>query len=773
MRDTAIGPQFDPATAVSQETRPGAMKFFAVALSAAAFFACAATFFLLSPYAEQAPTSLVIGLLSANIAIAGVLTVLIGMRLYSLWRSRRHGFVGAKLQVRLVGLFSLLAVAPAIMVFAFSAVTLRVSFEELLGDRVSRAVETNRGLANAYVDAEAYALGQDMFFMAGDLQRIQSVGVSFETNPIGFRSYLARQAIARKMSAVYLLDGQRRIITRVELMPGPAYALPQAAVFAAVDAATEPGQRFHHSATDPETLRMFRGLLKVEGYEGGYLIAYKPIPPDISEKLVSTREVRDDFLATTRQRERLETVFAVGFAMLALIFLLAAIWLGLWAASGIVAPISRLVGAAGRVSEGDLSARVDVGRNDNEIGVLSRAFNRMTSQLQTQRSDLIEANRQFDRRRRFTEMVLSGVSAGVIGLDTDGKITIANKSAPLLLEVDEDALVGADLADVAPEFAPLISEAMARPHASTEGQLDILRGDHVRNLTVRVARDEFEPGRLSFVVTFDDITNLISAQRSAAWGDIARRIAHEIKNPLTPIQLSAERLRRKYRDEVQSNPDIFEKCTETIIRQVSDIRRMVDEFSSFARMPSAVMGQEELGELVRSAVFPQKVAAPDIAFKTNIPDAPVLADCDGRLLVQALTNIIKNATESISARIAAEDDDSADGGGEILVSLRRAGGRARIEVLDNGVGLPKAERHRLTEPYMTTRVKGTGLGLAIVKKVMEEHGGALMLEDRGAQGAQGARVTLTLPVADQDQETEKPETLEEGGGRPSAIGETV
>ena len=334
-------------------------------------------------------------------------------------------------------------------------------------------------------------------------------------------------------------------------------------------------------------------------------------------------------------------------------------------------------------------------------------MNHMTAQLQTQRNDLIETNRQFDGRRKFTEAVLSGVSAGVIGVSQDRRITISNRSAADLIGVDVARLNGADFKDVLPELETLFQAARENLGIEVSDQIELEREGRRRTLNVRIASDETDEER-SFVVTFDDISQLAAAQRSAAWGDVARRIAHEIKNPLTPIQLSAERLRRKYADEITSSPEIFDKCTETIIRHVNDIGRMVDEFSSFARMPKPVIAREDVLELVKSAVFPQRVAFPDIEFITEGPDQPLHAQCDGRLIVQALSNILKNAGESIGARIAA----SGGADGKIHVTLKQIGEQARIEIVDNGVGLPKAERHRLTEPYMTTRAKGTGLGLA-------------------------------------------------------------
>jgi len=405
-----------------------------------------------------------------------------------------------------------------------------------------------------------------------------------------------------------------------------------------------------------------------------------------------------------------------------------------------VRPISRLIRAAERVSEGDLKAQVTVERDDDEIGTLGLAFNRMTAQLSTQRSALIDANLQIDERRRFTETVLAGVSAGVVGVDGDGQITIVNRAAERLLNATPEEIEGRHYAEAVPELAALIRKAIAEPAGRAGGEVAIKRGGSLRTLSVQVT-GERGPQASGYVATFDDITDLMSAQRTAAWADVARRIAHEIKNPLTPIQLSAERLKRKYGKEVVTDPEVFTQCTDTIIRQVGDIGRMVDEFSSFARMPQPVMRRENAQELLQQAVFLQREGNPRIAYETKSPKEAVYFEVDGRLVSQALTNVIKNAGEGIQSRIDKGDLTP----GRILVSLETEGEKVLFKVRDNGIGLPPEDRHRLTEPYVTTRAKGTGLGLAIVRKIMEDHGGDIVLQD-GGDGRPGAEVILTFPL---------------------------
>jgi len=399
------------------------------------------------------------------------------------------------------------------------------------------------------------------------------------------------------------------------------------------------------------------------------------------------------------------------------------------------------------VRGGDLAARVPAGDSDEEFSWLSRAFNRMTHQLQSQQSELIEANRQLDQRRRFTETVLSGVSAGVIGLDQQGRINLPNRSASLLLATDLDQHIGKDLTEVVPEMAGLIEEAERRPDRLAQGQIQLVRSGRARTLLVRVAAERLEGEAKGYVATFDDITELQAAQRKAAWADVARRIAHEIKNPLTPIQLSAERLKRKYLKDIATDRETFTACTDTIIRHVADIGRMVDEFSSFARMPAPVLRDEDLNEIVRQAAFLQRAATPEIRVETELPSTPTRINCDSRQVAQALVNLLKNAAESILLREGVVPP------GQITVRLGYEGEDTVLSVEDNGRGLPAEGRERLIEPYVTTHAKGTGLGLAIVKKIMEDHHGELVLDDRDGGGA---RVKLVFHPQEAKNVTPKP-----------------
>ncbi len=710
----------------------------AAALAGAGIVAFVTTWFLLSPAVERVDRNVLLSMIVGNVVIAAAFATLIGARLWHVWSNRRNQLAGSATHLKLVWLFSIVAVAPAIIAFLFAFTILRSSLNDVFGERIENYQNTARDLANGLIELKKAELEAMLNYIAFDVRRSEEAGVGLEGTPVSFREYLFTQAQVRGLDALYVIDGAGHVLVRAEVRPG-AYRLPSKET---MDGLKDQGPGAgSFGVNDDKKFDKFRVILKLAEYQGGYLIAYQPMEEATTRRLIAVNALRSDWEEAQISRSRTERIFLAGYVILAFIILFAAIWLGLWAATRIVHPIGRLVQMAGRVSSGDLGARVDVQKDDGELGVLARSMNHMTAQLQTQRDDLIDTNRQFDRRRRFTEAVLSGVSAGVVGVGAAGKIVISNRSATEILDQEHSRLVGRTLAEVLPEARELIEAASMPPYEETEGQINVDRDGQARTLSVRIVSDDVE-GERNFVVTFDDITQLISAQRSAAWGDIARRIAHEIKNPLTPIQLSAERLRRKYLGEIKSAPEVFDKCTETIIRHVGDIGRMVDEFSSFARMPKPVMAPEDIREIAKSAAFSQRVATPDISVDVEAPHAAVMTNCDGRLIAQALGNLMKNAAESIGARLAS---DSAKGRIRVVVDIFE--GRARVSVADNGVGLPRSERHRLTEPYMTTRVKGTGLGLAIVKKVVEEHGGALLFDDCDDLGPSGAIVSVMLPLS--------------------------
>ncbi|MCL4143835.1 UNVERIFIED_CONTAM: hypothetical protein GTU68_006806 [Idotea baltica] len=447
------------------------------------------------------------------------------------------------------------------------------------------------------------------------------------------------------------------------------------------------------------------------------------------------------------KRSDMQLIFAFLYIGFAVLILSAAIWFGIWFADRLARPIGRLAGAADRVAKGDLNARVNEEKGDDEIAVLSRAFNRMTEQVQRQRDALLDANVQLDQRRRFTEAVLSGVTAGVVRLDPAGTINLANASAADLLGQQSGVLEGQLLQDICPTFSTIISDAAHSPGFIAEGRAVVPRDVGDSEFLVRVACQTQGKTIEGYVVTLDDMTELVSAQRSAAWGDVARRIAHEIRNPLTPIQLSAERLHRKFGKQIDDGRTVFDQCTGTIVRQVEQIRRMVEEFSNFARMPKPEFSIERLAFLVKEAVLLQISAAPNINFDLSNLDKKLNVNCDRGLITQALTNVLKNAVEAIEARIEQEEAQGIEPmPGEVTVSLEQSGSAALVRVTDNGIGLPQKDRKRFVEPYVTTKAKGTGLGLAIVKRMVEEHGGQLTLHDAYSsdENRTGTRIEMTL-----------------------------
>jgi len=628
-------------------------------------------------------------------------------------------------------LFSLVAVTPTIIVAVFSYLFFSFGVETWFSERVRTALSESQAVAEAYLDEHQQVIRADVLAMASDLNR-ESYILNF--NPQRLTQVVRTQAALRSLNEAEIFDNSGRILASagfslsLEFGLIPPWAMQQAR---SGDVAIITGDNDDR----------VRALVRLEQFPGAYLYIGRFVEAQVLNHMEQTQRAVAQYERLEGQRSGFQVTFALVFLMIALMFLFAAVWFGINFATQMVEPIGMLIAAAERVRGGDLAARVLEGSGDEEFASLSRAFNRMTTQLQNQQSELIEANHQLDQRSRFTEAVLAGVSAGIIGLDQLGRLNLTNRSASVLLAIELDHFIGQDLADVVPEMAELFDTASRRPDRLAQSQIEIARRGRNHVLLARIAAEQEEGEVKGYVVTFDEVTELLSAQRKAAWADVARRIAHEIKNPLTPIQLSAERLKRKYLREIRSDPDTFAICTDTIIRHVEDIGRMVDEFSAFARMPAPTIKRENLLEICRQPVFLQRNAQTDIDFELASSESTLTVPCDARLVGQALTNLLKNAVESIQARAG---DDGVLPRGRIVVRILVEDGHAVVAVDDNGKGLPQHERERLTEPYVTTRAKGTGLGLAIVKKIMEEHGGELVLEDRPS----GAVVKLLFPLVE-------------------------
>ncbi len=687
------------------------------------------TFVVLTGLTPVVPThDVVVGVLLGNGAMMLVLLGIIAYEVFKIVQARRRGRAGARLHVRIVGLFSVIAAVPAILLAVIASITLERGLDRWFSTRTRAVIENSLTVAEAYLREHAAMIRSDIMAMAYDVGRARAL---YDQDRERFRQFLKAQASIRGLPHALMIHNDLSIIERADLRPGAELiATPSAG------ALKEVGEGEPQIALLAEA-KTVAAVIKLKGYEDAYLYVARPVDPRVVEQLQATQESVAEYASLQARRLGVQVAFALMYTVVALIVLLSAVWIGLNFANRLVSPIRRLIGAANEVSTGNLQVQVPIRRGEGDLAQLGETFNNMTQELRTQRDDLIRAHDLIDSRRRFTEAVLAGASAGVIGIDPEGRISIVNRSAEKLIARAQSDILGRPLAAIVPELAALLEEARSGMHRLVQGQVTMSRGGRERNLSVRVTTEQSAEAQHGYVITLDDITELVTAQRSSAWADVARRIAHEIKNPLTPIQLSAERLRRKYGAMISEDPAVFMQCTDTIVRQVEDIKRMVDEFSRFARMPKAVISSEDVGDTVRQVVFLMRVGHPDIDIEVDAAEDPMPARFDRRLISQALTNIIKNATEAIAAVPPGEL-----GRGRIKISAAREGTDVVIDVIDNGNGLPKENRNRLLEPYVTTREKGTGLGLAIVGRILEEHGGRIELDDAPDGNGRGAWVRL-------------------------------
>ncbi len=698
-----------------------------------AIFLGLTTYLVLTGLTPITPTpQLVTWLVAANGVMVLLLAILIGAQVFWLVRARRRRLAGARLHARIVGLLSLFAAVPAVIVAIFASVTLNRGLDAWFSERIENIVRRAIIVSEAYIEDKMAQAKVDAQALARDIEANEALFVRDQQQ---FLQRLSVLAALRSVPAVYIIDPARRrldvAITAdrgIRFRPPPPDAYRQADAGKVLATGPGPGDNF------------IRVLMKLGKPAGKYLLVYRAVNPEVIRQLSAAQEELTEFLSFKKQRFGLQVTFALVYAGVTLIFLLAAIWFGLWLADRLVAPVVGLIRASRELARGNFEVRLPNPRGNDDIDLLVRVFNQMTRQLKTQRQQLLDAYHELDERRQFMEAVLAGVSAGVMGLDGEGRVRLINHSARRLLGLESREVVGRHLRDVAPAFLPVARAADGRRSGCAEDHVRMNVEGEERTFVVRVCTERAGEEVIGHVITFDDTTELLKAQRNAAWADVARRIAHEIKNPLTPIQLSAERLRRRFAKEISSNPEIFSQCTDTIIRQVEDIGRMVDEFSSFARMPKARPEEQDLVQTVKEALLLQRVSSEDVRIDLELPEEPVQACFDRPLITQALTNLVKNAREAIEARRTREPDLE----GHILVRLDKEDGWAVISVIDNGRGLPKKDRQRLMEPYMTTREKGTGLGLAIVQRIMEEHGGRLELAD--APQGRGAMVRLWLPM---------------------------
>lgn len=673
-----------------------------------------------------------------NLSVLLLLVTALFIRIMRLIVERRKGMAGSKIHVKLVVLFGIISIIPTILVGVFATVLFHYGIQIWFSNRVStalnEALQASRGYLqehNANIRTEAFSLAN---YIQGMQNNLAQEGQNLFEDSNVLDQILDSQATLRGLNAAIVYNpATQKIVASGGLLNNVSYIknLPR----------TTTSFMSHNDvaildSSDKETVR---AAISISDTPSLMLLIIRPVDPTILNHMYKTEKVVDQYNVLNSKQSQIQIMFVIIFGLVALLVLAAAVLLGLYLANQIARPVGLLTLAAKKVSEGDLNVSVPERDKDDELTDLSRTFNKMTNQLSVQRTELIEANKQIDDRRRFTEAVLFGVSSGVIGLDKQMTIELPNRSANQLLNVDLFNHIGQKITDIVPEFTEFLLKNADRAQQSKQEEIQIQTPSGSRVLLVQIGPEIGGSEIEGFVITFDDITELQSAQRKAAWADIARRIAHEIKNPLTPIQLAAERLKRRFLKEIQSDSQIFSQCIDTIVRHVGDIGRMVDEFSSFARMPQPVMSKNNLSTIVRDTLILQQNAHSEIKYHIELPNQGPYLDCDQRLIGQALTNLFQNAADAISMLNKCDNIETAIAG-NIWVQVKETEREICIFVTDDGIGLPQEDRLRLTEPYVTHKPKGTGLGLAIVKKIMEDHKGTLQLRDR----AEGKGTTSIL-----------------------------
>ncbi|MFD2739320.1 ATP-binding protein [Sulfitobacter aestuarii] len=699
-----------------------------------------ATYLVLGPLGQGADTlGLRLILLTDLVYVLGVAALVLS-QVARLVAARRAKSAGSRLHLRLTGVFALMALIPTVSVAVFAVLTINVGLEGWFSDRVRSVVGNSLAAAQAYETEQREDLEEDALALARsiDTARRQGIGLS-DSELLGE----GQRQIQRGLREAFMIDGTGQIRARGDRSYLFYFDPPP-------EAKVEAAKSEQVTVIEDWPNNEFRALVRLDSYVDRYLYVSRDVDGEILSLLDDTRETVRLYQQLESERGRLLFEFGLLYLAFAVILILAAVWLGLWFAERLSGPVGRLTGAAQQVGAGDLGVQVPEEEGDDEIAMLGRYFNQMTRQLNGQRETLLDNTRQIERRRRLFDSVLSSVTSGVVGLDAEGRVAFVNRSAMRLLDWDEEQNT-MPLNVAVPEFGPLFETMVQGPGEVAQGEVKVSRQGKLENLLVRMATRRSDSGKLEgYVVAFDDVTDLVSAQRMAAWGDVARRIAHEIKNPLTPIQLSAERIQRKFSRKLGEDGEKLQQMTGVIIRQTNDLRRIVDEFSKFARMPEPVTRPENLAELVRDAVLLQQAGQPGVQITADLPDAPLLAQIDATMIHQAVTNLIKNAGEAIETRLREGDEDFR---ASIRVTLRTQGDNAELVITDNGIGLPE-DRSRLFEPYVTTRSEGTGLGLPIVKKIIEEHGGGLSLDNAPAQSGltpYGAMAVITLPLAQHSQ----------------------
>jgi len=693
-----------------------------------------ATFFMLSgltPLVIDDRAALAIFIANVvSLIVVIALVVVEGWSLISAWRA---GAAGSGLHFRVVRAFSIAAAAPAAVIAIVGSITINQAISPAFLHDVRGFIFNTAEAARLFRQSQCRSLLQEAQLTAADLDRAKPM---YDADRALFHEFFASRARYLGFTQAALIREDGETLEKAEF---PAAGQTSAPLIKPEAADFAEARKNEPTCVVAEEGKTFIALRPIAAFPNTFLYAARPVDPFTMEFPQQAAKLIAIYNSFEGQRRNLVIAFATMFGLISLIMLLSAIWLGLAFANRLIAPIRRLISATDEVSSGNLYVRVPIDKAEGDLAHLGETFNKMTSELRVQQNRLLAANQLIDDRRAFTEAVLSGVPAAVVGVDPEGIVNVVNPAAEKLMNVEADSsAVGLPISDVLPEVGAILQDAAAQ-RRPVQSQISMMRGGRERIVNVSVTSGSAGEAGRSFVITLDDITDLVTAQRTSAWADVARRIAHEIKNPLTPIQLSAERLKRKYGKVITVDRDVFDQCTDTIVRQVDDIKRMVDEFSSFARMPKARLEDDELIQCVKQVVFLMRVGHPDIEIVEHYQVENLPAKFDRRLISQALTNIVKNATEGVAAV------EGANGPGRIDVSVAVADGIAAIDVIDNGRGFPTENRQRLLEPYVTTRSEGTGLGLPIVAKIMEDHGGGIELLD--APGGPGAYVRLFMRIS--------------------------
>jgi two-component system, NtrC family, nitrogen regulation sensor histidine kinase NtrY len=695
------------------------------------------TFLALGPFSQGASSPALRLVLLSDLVYTLVVAALVLARVVRLVADRRSQSAGSRLHLRLSAVFALVALVPTVLVAIFAVLTVNIGLEGWFSDRVRSVVGTSLSAAQAYEGQQRGDLIEDAVSLASYLNVAKQSTFFLQDDDLRPLLTQGQAAVQRGLKEAFLIDGAGVLKTRGERSYLFDYEPPAADV---LEKSRSDGPQVVEDWANNE----FRALVHLDAYADRYLFVSRKVDGQLLSLLDDTQETVRLYNQLESERGRVLFNFGLIYLGFAILLILAATWLGLWFAERLSRPVGRLAGAAQRVGGGDLDVQVREEEGDDEIAMLGRLFNQMTRQLKGQREALMEGHRQTERRRRLFDSVLSNVTAGVIGLNSEGRVDFVNRAAERLLDMS-DGKSDVTLAEAVPEFSYLLERLREGAAAAVQEEVRLTRHNKLESLLVRVSVRRNDSGRLEgFVVAFDDVTDLVSAQRMAAWGDVARRIAHEIKNPLTPIALSAERIKRKFRSQVQE-PEDLEQYTDVIVRQTNDLRRIVDEFSKFARLPEPDRRETDLTKVLKDAVTLQESGQPNVRFAVQIPPGPQMMELDSTMITQALTNLIKNAGEAIESLY--EKSKPVGHMPEIHITMTSDETEAVIRIMDNGIGLPP-DRARLFEPYVTTREKGTGLGLPIVKKIIEEHGGTLALLDAPVfegNAHAGAMAEIRLP----------------------------